>query len=616
MRHFTWVGLVSIATLSIAQQAPVRTGNQKPAASRFELSAPLPGLPAVVLDVVGNGAGVAQQRARAANLQARILWIDGTANLDRVGTADKVSGLVKQVAAVGFNTIVFDVKPIVGYTLYPSKLTDKITRWKDQVLPIQFDPLEAMVRECKKNKISLLVSMNAFSEGHKLAKQAIDQNRTEFGGKPGPGYEMPDMQTVLYAPKLELKVPFTSETYPISERTDVFPTKETELAVFGKIDKTRKAPPDAVGVMVDANGAAISMKKASEWDFVGIPENGSLLVGIGKGAQFLQKNVRFGFGVHYRSVTQFVKISDQPNEQIPLMMNPHHPAVQDRALEFIKEVLTKYDVDGVMFDDRLRYGGMNADFSDVTRAEFEKLVGRKLHWPDDVFEFTYGPDLTRGIKPGRWFDAWMTWRAETMRNWVVRAKETVKATRPKALFGVYAGSWFGEYNKYGSNYGSQSFNAGFSFLTDGYRKTGFASELDLLISGCYYRQATISEAMEKERPAGRTVEAAGQLTNRAIRDQAWTYAGIMLMDYYGNKRALKNALQAACGSTQGVMVFDLSHRINDVWEVFASAFKEPKKAPHQTSILSEVRKRRSELDKMGHKDPPVIIREGANGTGF
>jgi len=590
--------------------------HEKPKPSRFSYATPLPTLPGVTLDTVGDSFGVAQQMSRNKDLQGRVIWIDGTANIDKVNSDEKVAHLCRKVATVGFNTIVFDIKPIVGYTLYPSKLTPQITSWRNQAMPKGYDPLKAMVREAKKNGLSLLVSMNAFSEGHRMAKQAVDQNSTQFGTMPGPGYDRPDQQTVLYEPTLEVRVPFSTARFPINEQVNVAPTASRQMAVITRLDKF-KMPAGAVGVVLDDKSTVVVMQEAKDWDIKAVPMGGSVLVGVGDAATYLRKHAHVGYGIYFESVPRFVKISQEPDQQIPLMMNPHHPEVQQRVLDFIQEVLSTYAVDGVMFDDRLRYGGMNADFSDLTRAEFEKLVGEKLRWPDDVFTFTYGPDLTRGVKPGRWYDAWMVWRAETMRNWVHRAREVVDKTRPGSLFGIYAGSWFGEYAKYGTHYGSSQFSAGFSFLTDGYRKAGFADQLDLMISGCYYKRATIAEAMNKYAPTGQTVEAAGQLTNRAMRDMTWSYAGISLQDFWNNKDGLKKVLQAAVGSTQGVMVFDYSHKFDDYADVFTAAFGQRKKPPHASpGLLKQVRERRAQLDKSGYPEPPVIIREGAEGTGF
>lgn len=89
---------------------------------------------------------------RERRLQARIIWIDGTANLNRVNTAEKITALAAQIKKAGFNTICFDVKPIVGYTLYPSKYAPKMTSWLGgKTLPISFDPLAAMVAAAHAN---------------------------------------------------------------------------------------------------------------------------------------------------------------------------------------------------------------------------------------------------------------------------------------------------------------------------------------------------------------------------------------------------------------------------------------------------------------------------------
>src|SRR5258707_321461 len=84
-------------------------------------------------------------------------------------------------------------------------------------------------------------------------------------------------------------------------------------------------------------------------------------------------------------------------------------------------------------------------------------------------------------------------------------------------------------------------------------RTGFAGLLDWMTTGCYYPTGSISEAIAAGKIAGASVEAGGQLTNRAVNDQTWCYAGIQLDQFTGRPEALKSALQAACATTQGVM---------------------------------------------------------------
>lgn len=575
-------------------QVPVRQ-------SSFQLGAPLPGLPSVVLDTKNNGWGLAQQTARARNLQGRILWVDGTANLERVGSEEKIVNLVRRVKNVGFNTIIFDVKPIVGFTLYPSQLTEKITEWRGQKLDKSFDPLAVMVRECKRHNIPLYLSLNAFSEGHRMTRQ-------------GWGYQHPQFQTVQYDPIPTLRSGRDAESwieYQVNPaRNEIRP---------GTIAAYTSRPPFAIpdqsdAVVVDRDGIVRGRRDVNGLPTV--PRGGSMLVALDrKSMDFLLDHAYIGDRLRFDLVPRFRPISENQT-QWPLMMNPHQPEVQQRALSFIEELLTNYDVQGIVFDDRLRYGGLNADFSEYTRAQFEKFVGRPVQWPDDVFRFTTSPGLEEGLRPGKYYDVWLTWRAQTLTNWVIDARNLIDRLKPGTQFGIYAGSWYGEYTKFGANFASPNFQAGFAFMTPEYQQTGFAHTLDFLITGCYYPVATITEAMERGLPTGRTVEAAGQLSNRVARDKTWTYAGIMLNDYKDQPRQFERALQAATASTQGVMVFDLSHDIDTFWPSLERAFRQPRVSPNSVpGLLDDVRKRRKALDAMGTKDGATPIREGAAGTG-
>lgn len=577
--------------------------NLKPPRNRFQLEAPLPGLSPVQIDSYQNGWGYAQQLARAKGLQARILWIDATANLDRVNDEAKIKNLVATIADAGFNTIVFDIKPISGQVLYFSKIAPKIKEWKGRVLPDDFDPLAVFVRECKTANLSLLVSLNAFSEGHR-----------DF--VVGPGYDKPEQQSILYEAQPIVRTDGVS--FPVDDTPNRMPKTEEKLGVF---TDTSKFPPPAEGlfaVSLDREGRVVDgFERGGTGPGVPtVPAKGTVLMGTGKGADFLRAYAQPGAYWTYDTTPIYVPTSARPEMQVPLMMNPHHPEVQKRALDLLRELVGKYDVEGVLYDDRMRYAGINADFSPQARSGFEKWVGKKLNWPDDVFKVVYTPSFVKGMRPGPYYDAWFAWRAQTLRNFIAQARQAVKSTRENCLFGIYAGSWYGEYQTWGANYASSEYEAGFWFLTPTYQKTGFAGQLDILISGCYYPTPTIYEAMESGVSIGVTVEAAGSFTNRLVRDRAWTYAGIGLSQFKGNPKGLENVLQAACSATQGVMVFDLSHDIGPFWEVFKRAFAQPAIAPHRSpETLHDARKKRLALELRGTKERPPIMVAGASGIG-
>lgn len=581
----------------------------KPPISRFETAYVLRGVPPIKIDALNDNQGVAQQFAKSRGLQGRMMWVDGTANLDRVASDELVKKLVANIKQAGFNTIVFDVKPISGQVLYNSKIAPKIESWRGRNLPLEFDPLAAMTREARLQKIELLISLNAFSEGHSMFRA-------------GPGYDQVPLQTVLYDPFPIIArgpVKVGSRAYRRVNPTLNETPRENEVSVY--TDGSKLPPPSEnfFALSLDKQGRAVD-----GYEFGGtgdgiptVPEGGSILLGAGGAVALLRELAVPGTKPLFDSGPTFVPISERPGQQYPLMMNPHHPDVQSRALAIIEEIMRNYQVDGILYDDRLRYGGLNADFSPLARNSFEKFIGKQITWPDDVFKYTYTSQLKQGIQPGPFFDAWMSWRALQMRNWVARVRTKVKGLRKEAKFGVYAGSWYGEYPQFGSNYGSNELDAGFWFLTETYRKTGFANQLDLLVTGCYYPTATIFEAMGLGVPIGRSVEAAGQLSNRVARDQTWTYAGLSLEQYRNNPAGLANALQAACASTQGVMVFDYSHDVEPMLPVFERVFGERMKAPHQVfGLLEQVRARRVLWDKTGLRGTAVPISAGSAGIGF
>ncbi len=576
-------------------------GYVKPIEDRFTFAAPFPSLPPVRIDKLNSMVGIANQMAKNKGLQGRLLWVDATANLGKVNSIENIELLVSQAKDIGFNTIVFDIKPIVGYTLYPSKYTDKLTRWRDARMDINFDPMPPMIKSCKKHGISLMVSLNAFSEGHRIAKEQENNPDSQFG-KAGPGYAKPDEQTVQYVAIPQLK--FGNEITKLDDKLNPKTLEPDEVGMYTSWPTVRGET-----VMIDKRGVVVYDQGQ------GLPEGGRYLVGVGKGADFIYKFALPGRKLELDSIPKFLKSSEVQN-QIPLMMNPIHPNVRQRVISFAKEVVQKYEIDGLLFDDRLRFGGIDSDFSPLTMQKFEEFVGKPVSWPNDVFEFSYNWNLERGVKPGKFWDAWWTWRARQLQTWVQAVRTTIKAARPGTKFGIYAGSWYGEYSKYGSNYARKGTRTGFSSSTQSYSTTGFADYLDIFIAGCYYKVPTVAEALSLSLPEGRTVESGASLANRVIGDQAWTYSGIMLQDYFDNPQDVEPAMQAAAASCQGVMIFDYSHKFETFAPYLKRAFSRTARAPHQENgLLEVVRKILVEREKSGYRDAPIYAQPGAPGVG-
>lgn len=569
---------------------------------RFERAAPLANLPAVMIDRKVTGLSLAPQLAKNLGLQARILWIDGTANLDRVSSDDKIFALVQKVKASGFNTIIFDVKPISGQTLYKSEFAPKIESWREQKLPLDFDPLESMTRHAKSLGLSIFASVNAFSEGHTLFKV-------------GPGYDKKDWQSVIYQPGREAKSP-SGAGFPIELRSSGAPT-ENELSLFSESAKLPKGE-GLFTLVFDASKKALDGYEDGGMAprIPSIPAGGFALVGTGAGARFLRENFEPGKIVELANAPRYVPISEVSNPQIPLMMNPNKPEVQAYELAIAREIVARYPVDGLVYDDRFRYAGLDADFSPESKRLFEASIGRSIHWPDDVYRFTTASSGARGLVPGPLFDAWLGWRARILREFLLKARQAVKGVRPNAQLGIYSGGNYADYPSRGANWGSPDLEAGYWFLSDGYKRGGLAPDLDFFMPGCYYSNPTIFDALGESEPIGQTIEAAASTAGRVIGDETWTYAGIAVSPYQNHPAAFQKALQTACATSEGVMVFDLSYLGDAEWDALSKAFQSPKLAPHQSAgALLRLRAAHAATAKKGVKTPPIVILSGASGVG-
>lgn len=578
---------------------------------RLTREAPYPALGSVLLDSRLASYGLLRSFAKARGLEARILWVDATANMGFMNSEAKVEALVAKAKDAGFNCIVYDVKPIIGYTMYPSQLTKQLTSWRGNSFVPGYDPVKPLLAAAKRQGIRVYAALNAFSEGHRVIKDRGAEIKPEPNDA-GWGYNHPDLQTMQAIPHPQVTLG-RSASVKLSET----PGGEAEEAA---VHLTKpKAGVWSLFAAIDLAGR-ITQVGSQPLD---VPAGGSVLAFKASAASRVEKFLAPGVKPEFGNGVTFSPISEKQT-QLPLMMNPHDRRNWDRAFSFIKEVLDRYEVNGVIYDDRLRFGGINADFHPSTRQAFEKKVGKKLSWPDDVFTYPLNHRLNhddqgrafRSVRPGPYFDAWMAFRADTMTAFVKEA--AALAHKSDRLFGVYAGSWYGDYAQYGSNYGSDSLSAGFGFMTPSYRRAGFASAIDFLITGCYYPVATMQEAVERGLPPGRSVEAGGILTNRVTRDQTWGYAGVMLADYARNPDKLAEVLQAASFTTQGVMVFDYSHDIDKFIPILKKAFKTPSRGiPHEhPQAVKNAMKTRAKWEKLGYKDAPFPILEGAPGAGF
>jgi uncharacterized lipoprotein YddW (UPF0748 family) len=95
-------------------------------------------------------------------------------------------------------------------------------------------------------------------------------------------------------------------------------------------------------------------------------------------------------------------------------LNAFHPEVQQFMIDLFKEVVTKYDIDGVQGDDRLPAVPSNSGYDAYTT---------ELH------------RLEKGVIPPPDFREaeWVAWRARKLNGFLKRLRNEVKAVKPKVI---------------------------------------------------------------------------------------------------------------------------------------------------------------------------------------
>jgi uncharacterized lipoprotein YddW (UPF0748 family) len=512
---------------------------------------------------------IVQAVIRAAGLEARIMWMDATANLDNLDTPAKVADVMERCRRANINTVVVDVKPLIGEVMYLSRVAPKLTTYRGKQYDPAYDLLATALAEGHKRGMRVYAAINVFSEGNKLVGR-------------GPAYSNPGWQATCFTPERSI---VTDEGAYVVGQTDDPPAADG-MSVYTSASGTSKAAKANETYALVVNGVVQAVASAETLDdsSVPIPESGYLLVGNGAAASWMADRLRPGIAAAWDEVDRLLPISQVPSERVSMFVNPIAPEPRAHELAVMKEIASIYPVDGIVFD-RMRYSSLSTDFSDLSRRSFEQWAGIKLrNWPGDVYG--YSPDPALDVARGPYFRKWLEWRAHNLKGFATEATRTVRAARPAAKCAVYVGSWYGVYYGVGVNWASDEYNAAYDWMTDKYYETGYAPLMDWLCTGAYYPEAYRAGAVKAGRNPNATVQAAGELSNTVVSDAAYVYASIGVSDFTGRPANMLQAIQASTQETQGVMLFDLVYVIqNNLWGVLEQAFPQPAIAPHDVPEL-------------------------------
>ncbi len=231
-----------------------------------------------------------------------------------------------------------------------------------------------------------------------------------------------------------------------------------------------------------------------------------------------------------------------------VFMNAADPRAQEYVLNIIKEVVGRYDIDGIVLD-RCRFDSEEADFSNVSKKAFEKYLQKTISFPSDIYSWKDGKKVY-----GPYRKQWYEWRAGIIHDFFAEARKAVKQIKPDVKFATYTGGWYPTYYREGANWASKYYNASANFpewATFNYKSTGYAEELDYHLPGLYYNQLTGSGWW--------TVE--GGITNvkQVTRGAVPVVAGLAVENYYNNPNQLAEAVELCLKNAHGVMLFDFWH---------------------------------------------------------
>jgi uncharacterized lipoprotein YddW (UPF0748 family) len=234
-------------------------------------------------------------------------------------------------------------------------------------------------------------------------------------------------------------------------------------------------------------------------------------------------------------------------------VNPAHPEVQAYELAVLWEIVSRYNVDGIVLD-RARYAGLDADFSDLSRERFEAVLGRQVpRWPEDVVQPAAGT-----LRPGSFFPDWIAWRASVIKAYVRAAGRLVRQVRPGIPVGMYVGARYSTIFEVGQNWARPDAPPVFAAWSQAWGEASLLSELDYLMVGLYYRTITRWAAVQQRRSLLATV-IGGAMRSRELTQGTALVGGVWLDLYRGDRAAGEGAVRAAFRLTDGVMVFDLSN---------------------------------------------------------
>ncbi|MFC3196096.1 alpha amylase family protein [Parapedobacter deserti] len=298
---------------------------------------------------------------------------------------------------------------------------------------------------------------------------------------------------------------------------------------------------------------------------------------------------RRGFGYvydhpEYRSNYESVVVTNTAGELGPIsatgrnvFVNPAAPEVRERALNIVREIVRTFKPDGFILDYG-RYSNIAADFSELSKQQFVEFLetkynntqARQMRFPQDIVESWRESDgQMLPATTGKYYNQWLIYRSSVIQSFIKEAKAAVKSVDAEVDFGVYVGAWYGTYYQMGVNWASkdydpfQDFEVRFDWAYPGYGETGYAEELDILMTGNYFTQIMLSENPTTAHLKYHWWSIEGSLNGSEYitKNRVPLYGSLDIGNVgYSSKSEITRAIKYILSRTSGgIMLFDVVH---------------------------------------------------------
>ena len=234
------------------------------------------------------------------------------------------------------------------------------------------------------------------------------------------------------------------------------------------------------------------------------------------------------------------------------MLNPVLPEVQAFVVSIVEEIVTKYPkLKGICLDYCRWYGG-DYGFSEATLSAFEKHSGSKVENINSIITETGGQ--------GPLYSKWIEFRSKTITDVITNISSKVKSIDSKKELHLWASADWGSRYSVGQNWASKKYKPKANAIyTDNYNSTGFADQIDVFSLGAY-----ADAVWKSENPSSVwSVENFVNTYSDFIMEDCKVYGSIASYAYGNSTAKVSDAVYLCLKNTDGLMVFEISHVINN-----------------------------------------------------